>query len=173
MISSATSLLLLSQRFVVYVQVTVNGDLWDNRQTEHLWRVRQLRPRISACHTSARAPLLPSKESVLHFTSGPHDLMLCSAPTENGTPFTVSGTGAPLRQFIYSRDLAKLFIWMLREYPEIDPIILSVGEQEEVSIKQVADAIVKAVGFTGDYSVRPLRLLRLGRVRTDAIFCLV
>ena len=62
---------------------------------------------------------------------------------------------------------------MLREYPEIDPIILSVGEQEEVSIKQVADAIVKAVGFTGDYSVRPLRLLRLGRVRTDAIFCLV
>lgn len=28
------------------------------------------------------------------------------------------------------------------------------GEKEEVSIKQVADAIVKAVGFTGEYSVR-------------------
>lgn len=31
-----------------------------------------------------------------------------SAP-ENGTPFVVSGSGKPLRQFIYSRDLAKLF----------------------------------------------------------------
>lgn len=76
----------------------------------------------------------------------------CVLAKKNGTPFTVSGTGKPLRQFIYSRDLAKLFIWQLREYTEIDPIILSVGEKEEVSIKQVADAIVKAVGFEGDYS---------------------
>jgi len=59
-----------------------------------------------------------------------------------------------LRQFIYSRDLAKLFIWQLREYDEIDPVILSVGEDEEISIKEVADSIVKAVGFEGDYSVR-------------------
>jgi hypothetical protein len=28
-----------------------------------------------------------------------------------------------------------------------------VGEDEEVSIKQVADAIVKAVGFEGEYKV--------------------
>ncbi|KAM0753408.1 GDP-L-fucose synthase [Meredithblackwellia eburnea MCA 4105] len=76
----------------------------------------------------------------------------CLLAKKNNTPFIVSGTGKPLRQFIYSRDLAKLFIWQLREYGEIDPIILSVGEKEEVSIKQVADAIVKAVGFTGDYS---------------------
>ena len=44
---------------------------------------------------------------------------------ENNTPFVVMGTGKPLRQFIYSKDLAKLFIWQLREYEEIDPIILS------------------------------------------------
>lgn len=44
---------------------------------------------------------------------------------ENGTPFVVSGTGKPLRQFIYSRDLAKLFIWQLREYDSIEPLILS------------------------------------------------
>ncbi|KAI5476648.1 hypothetical protein MNV49_007426 [Pseudohyphozyma bogoriensis] len=76
----------------------------------------------------------------------------CLLAKKNGTPFVVSGTGKPLRQFIYSRDLAKLFIWQLKEYNEIDPIILSVGEKEEVSIKQVADAIVKSVGFTGEYS---------------------
>ncbi len=31
----------------------------------------------------------------------------------------------PLRQFIYSLDLAKLFLWVVREYDEVDPIILS------------------------------------------------
>ncbi|CDS06741.1 Putative GDP-L-fucose synthase [Lichtheimia ramosa] len=76
----------------------------------------------------------------------------CYLAKKNGTPFVVSGTGKPLRQFIYSRDLAKLFIWTLREYQEIDPIILSVGEKDEVSIKDVADAIVKALDFKGDYS---------------------
>ena len=30
----------------------------------------------------------------------------------------------------------------------------TVGENEEVSIKQVADAIVAAVGFDGEYKVR-------------------
>jgi len=45
-----------------------------------------------------------------------------------------------------------LFIWQLREYDDVEPVILSVGEDEEVSIKAVADAIVKAVGFTGEYT---------------------
>jgi len=76
----------------------------------------------------------------------------CYLAKKNGTPFIVGGTGKPLRQFIYSYDLAKLFIWMLREYDDVEPVILSVGEDEEVSIKLVADAIVKAVGFTGEYS---------------------
>lgn len=74
----------------------------------------------------------------------------CLLAKKNGTPFTVSGSGTPLRQFIYSRDLAKLFIWQLKEYPEIDPIILSVGEKDEITIKQVAEAIVKSVGFQGE-----------------------
>ncbi|KAI0313578.1 GDP-L-fucose synthetase [Amylostereum chailletii] len=76
----------------------------------------------------------------------------CYLAKKNGTPFVVSGTGKPLRQFIYSHDLAKLFIWQLREYDDVEPVILSVGEDEEVSIKAVADAIVKAVGFEGQYS---------------------
>ena len=44
---------------------------------------------------------------------------------ENNTPFTIWGTGSPRRQFIYSQDLARLFIWVLRNYHEVDPIILS------------------------------------------------
>ncbi|KZT01361.1 NAD(P)-binding protein [Laetiporus sulphureus 93-53] len=76
----------------------------------------------------------------------------CYLAKKNGTPFVVSGTGKPLRQFIYSYDLAKLFIWQLREYDDVEPVILSVGEDEEVSIKEVADAIVKAMDYKGEYT---------------------
>ncbi|KAG8542618.1 hypothetical protein GDO81_026409 [Engystomops pustulosus] len=44
---------------------------------------------------------------------------------ETGTALSIWGTGKPRRQFIYSLDLARLFIWVLREYDEVDPIILS------------------------------------------------
>ena len=44
---------------------------------------------------------------------------------ENNTPFVIWGTGSPRRQFIYSLDLARLFIWVLRNYEEVEPIILS------------------------------------------------
>lgn len=69
---------------------------------------------------------------------------------KTGQPFVVWGTGSPRRQFIYSLDLARLFIWVLRNYDEIDPIILSVGEEDEVSIKEVAEMIVEAMNFNGE-----------------------
>lgn len=65
----------------------------------------------------------------------------------NGSSFTVWGTGKPRRQFIYSRDLARLMIWVLRNYTETDPIILSVGEEDEISIKEAAEAVVSAMDF--------------------------
>lgn len=44
---------------------------------------------------------------------------------EEGKPLVVWGSGTPRRQFIYSLDLARLFLWVLREYNEVEPIILS------------------------------------------------
>jgi len=81
----------------------------------------------------------------------------CILAKRNNTPFTVFGSGRPLRQFIYSYDIAKLFVWQLREYDSVEPIILSVGEDEEISIKEVADAVVAAVGFEGEYGFDPSR----------------
>ncbi len=40
---------------------------------------------------------------------------------QNGSALTVWGTGKPRRQFIYSLDLARLFVWVLREYEEVVP----------------------------------------------------
>jgi nucleoside-diphosphate-sugar epimerase len=40
----------------------------------------------------------------------------CYLAEQRGEDFTIWGSGAPLRQFIYSRDLAELTIWVMREY---------------------------------------------------------
>lgn len=78
--------------------------------------------------------------------------VMTTLPDGEGT-LKVAGTGTPLRQFIYSRDLAKLMIWTLREYDSVAPIILSVPEEDEVSISEVAKSIVKAFKFEGTIEV--------------------
>ena len=59
---------------------------------------------------------------------------------------TVFGTGKPLRQFIYSDDLAKLILWVLENYNQIDPIILSVDENDEVEIGHAARLVANSMG---------------------------
>ena len=74
----------------------------------------------------------------------------CYNAQQEGKDLTVMGSGTPLRQFIYSRDLARLMVWTLWKYEETEPIILSVGEEDEISIKQAVEAIVKAMEFKGE-----------------------
>lgn len=44
-------------------------------------------------------------------------------------------------------------IWVLRDYNEVSPIILSVGEEDEVSIKDAVEMIVEAMNFKGELTV--------------------
>jgi GDP-L-fucose synthase len=74
----------------------------------------------------------------------------CYLAKKNNTPLEVWGTGKPLRQFIFSEDLARLFVWVLREYEEAEPIILSVDEDDEITIREVVENIVEAMDFTGE-----------------------
>uniref|UniRef100_A0A7S3H4Z8 GDP-L-fucose synthase n=1 Tax=Spumella elongata TaxID=89044 RepID=A0A7S3H4Z8_9STRA len=74
----------------------------------------------------------------------------CYKAKRDGTDLTIWGTGSPLRQFIYSEDLARLTVWVMREYHSPEPIILSVGEEDEVSIADVARAVAKAMKFEGN-----------------------
>ena len=62
------------------------------------------------------------------------------------------------RQFIYNLDMARLIVWVLREYKEIDPIILSVGEEEEVSIHEAALAVARAMDFKVNCSLSQIQL---------------
>jgi len=71
----------------------------------------------------------------------------CYLAIENNTPFIVWGSGKPLREFIFSRDVAKLTEWVLDNYKETEPIILSTSE--EISIKEVVGIIVEIMNFKG------------------------
>lgn len=71
----------------------------------------------------------------------------CYEAVENHTDFIVLGTGKPLRQFVYSLDLAKLFLWAFFYYDEENPLILSPSASEEVSIGEVAQLIANAFGY--------------------------
>eukprot|EP00771_Trimastix_marina_P002447 gnl/Trimastix_PCT/3579.p1 GENE.gnl/Trimastix_PCT/3579~~gnl/Trimastix_PCT/3579.p1 ORF type:complete len:336 (-),score=91.92 gnl/Trimastix_PCT/3579:68-1075(-) len=73
----------------------------------------------------------------------------CYLAKRDNTDFVIWGDGSPLRQFIYSEDLARLMIWVLRSYDDPEPIILSVDEQDEVSIGDVARMVAEAMHFQG------------------------
>jgi GDP-L-fucose synthase len=65
-----------------------------------------------------------------------------------GTEFVVWGSGKPLRQFIFSPDLARLFVWAYFHYDEPDPLILAPGAEQEVSIAAIAQHVADAFGYT-------------------------
>lgn len=65
----------------------------------------------------------------------------------DGTDFTVWGSGKPLREFIYSKDIARLAEWAVRNYNETEPIIF--GTSEEVSIKDMVDLLIQEFNFKG------------------------
>ena len=72
----------------------------------------------------------------------------CYLARENNTPLTIWGSGKPLREFIFSKDVAKLTEWVLYNYNENEPIILSTSE--EISIIDIVDIIVELMNFKGD-----------------------
>jgi GDP-L-fucose synthase len=72
----------------------------------------------------------------------------CFLARENKTDFTIWGTGTPLREFIFSRDVAKLTEWVLDNYEENEPVILSTSE--EISIKEVVGIITELMNFKGN-----------------------
>jgi GDP-L-fucose synthase len=76
----------------------------------------------------------------------------CFLAKKENKLFIVKGTGKPLRQFIYSLDLAKLIVKTLFTYNNKDPIILSVSENEEVEISYVARLIAR--NFNYEHMIR-------------------
>lgn len=73
-----------------------------------------------------------------------HKLYLAQQRNED---FVVWGSGKPLREFIFSKDVAKLAEWALHNYDESEPIIFSTSN--EISIMDLVDLLVTEFEFKG------------------------
>jgi GDP-L-fucose synthase len=67
----------------------------------------------------------------------------CYLAKKQDIPFIIRGSGKPLRQFIYSEDLARLIMIVLETRERVDHIILSVSENDEISIEDVGRLIAR------------------------------
>ncbi|MDX1953772.1 MAG: GDP-L-fucose synthase [Verrucomicrobiota bacterium] len=58
------------------------------------------------------------------------------------------GTGTPLREFLYSDDLGRACIFLMKNYSEEQ--FVNVGFGSDISIRELAELIRQTVGFTGE-----------------------
>ena len=69
------------------------------------------------------------------------------AKAANASTITCWGTGAPLREFLYSDDLARACVFLLENYSEEQ--FINVGSGSEVSVRELTETIKRVVGFGG------------------------
>jgi GDP-L-fucose synthase len=67
---------------------------------------------------------------------------------QNNSELVIWGDGSPLREFIYSKDVARLAEWAVDNYDEAEPIIFSTSE--EISIAEAVELLVSAFNFKGN-----------------------
>ncbi len=70
------------------------------------------------------------------------------AKRDNAPQVVIWGSGTPLREFLYSEDLARAVIHLLENYDSDD--IINVGSGQEVSIRELAETISDVVGYEGE-----------------------
>lgn len=61
---------------------------------------------------------------------------------------TCWGTGSPLREFLYSDDLARALVFLMQNYSGETHV--NVGSATEITIRGLAEAVSQAVGFQGE-----------------------
>ena len=70
------------------------------------------------------------------------------AKENNNAPVVLWGTGAPMREFLFVDDLAEAVVFALEN--KLPDHLYNVGTSIDLTIKELAEAIQKAVGHTGE-----------------------
>jgi GDP-L-fucose synthase len=67
----------------------------------------------------------------------------------NRTPEVIAwGSGQPLREFMYSDDLADALVFCMEKYEDVEH--LNVGSGQEISIRDLTSLIQRIVGYGGE-----------------------
>lgn len=70
------------------------------------------------------------------------------AKVNNAPSVELWGTGTPLREFLYSDDMADACVFLLEHYDGLEHV--NIGTGKEVTIKQLAELVKATVGYEGD-----------------------
>jgi GDP-L-fucose synthase len=65
------------------------------------------------------------------------------------------GTGTPRREFLHVDDLADAVVYLLRNY-DGEPIV-NIGWGEDVTIRELAEIVMSAIGYTGELAFDPTK----------------
>lgn len=71
-----------------------------------------------------------------------------TAAQEGKTEEVVWGTGAPLREFLHVDDVANAVYFFLQNYDK--PEVINIGYGSDITIRELAEKIAGAAGFTGE-----------------------
>lgn len=71
-----------------------------------------------------------------------------AAKIQGLTAMEVWGSGTPKREFMHVDDVADSLVYLLKHYS--GPLQLNMGTGEEVTIRELAEAVTHAVGFEGE-----------------------
>lgn len=72
-----------------------------------------------------------------------------TAKQENQDSLTLWGSGNPRREFIYSEDVASASIYLMQNSDKLENSHYNLGSGTDYSIKELAEAISKVVGYKG------------------------
>lgn len=70
------------------------------------------------------------------------------AKESNNTPVTLWGSGSPMREFLFVDDMAEAVVFALEN--KLPEHLYNIGTGEDLAIKDLASAIQKIVGHTGE-----------------------
>ncbi len=70
------------------------------------------------------------------------------AKQNNKQEVTIWGSGTPMREFLFVDDLAEACLFLMENYNGIETV--NIGTGEDVSIKELAETIMKIVSFEGN-----------------------
>ncbi|MEX1240298.1 MAG: GDP-L-fucose synthase [Cyclobacteriaceae bacterium] len=77
------------------------------------------------------------------------------AKRDNKPEVAIWGSGKPLREFMFSDDLAEACVFLMQTYE--DPQLINVGTGEEISILNLAKLIAEVVGYKGKIDFDPTK----------------
>ncbi|HET8870647.1 MAG TPA: GDP-L-fucose synthase [Aquabacterium sp.] len=93
------------------------------------------------------------------------------AKRNNDTALVVWGTGSPMREFLYADDLAEACVYLMET--GYDGPLLNIGTGVDVTIRELAETVVKVIGFPGKLEFdaskpdgTPRKLMDVGRINS-------